>query len=224
MSDDGLFREGLVRLLTSEGAFVSAEAGAADVLLLDSRLDGALGRCAAIRRGDGPRVILVAVPADEEWTLEALGSGARGILPIQARIEDLLKAVRVVHEGQIWAPRRTIETWADRLAQGGVAREAPRRALEEKLSERERDVFRHAAAGLANREMARRLAISEATVKVHLTRIFQKLGLRGRGELAAAYHGLLPPSVKTVRARAAFAAHRASSDAAPSPIVVRLKA
>ena len=51
--------------------------------------------------------------------------------------------------------------------------------------------LRYAAAGLGNKEVASRLSISEATVKVHLTHIFQKLGLRGRGELAAAYHGLL---------------------------------
>jgi hypothetical protein len=45
---------------------------------------------------------------------------------------------------------------------------------------------------MGNKELAVALSISEATIKVHLTHIFQKLGLRGRGELAAAYHGLLP--------------------------------
>jgi len=59
------------------------------------------------------------------------------------------------------------------------------------LSSREKEVLRHAATGLSNKELAERLAISEATVKVHLTHIFQKLGVRGRAELAAVYHGLL---------------------------------
>ena len=63
-----------------------------------------------------------------------------------------------------------------------------------RLSKRESEIFRHAAAGLSNKELADRLAISQATVKAHLTRIFQKLGLRRRTGLAAAYHGLIPPS------------------------------
>src|SRR5207245_250205 len=62
------------------------------------------------------------------------------------------------------------------------------------LSKRESQIFRHAAAGLSNKELAGRLSISEATVKAHLTSIFQKLGLRGRTGLAAAYHGIDPPS------------------------------
>ena len=57
-----------------------------------------------------------------------------------------------------------------------------------------REVFRYAAAGLGNKEVAGRLAISEATVKVHLTHIFQKLGVRGRAELAAAFHGVISPA------------------------------
>ena len=63
--------------------------------------------------------------------------------------------------------------------------------MERGLSEREREVMRLAAEGMGNREMADRLAISQATVKVHLGHIFQKLGVRGRAELAAAYHGVI---------------------------------
>jgi len=62
----------------------------------------------------------------------------------------------------------------------------------EQLSRREREIFRHAASGLANKELATQFAIEEATVKAHLTRIFQKLGVRGRAELAAVYHGGQP--------------------------------
>ena len=55
-----------------------------------------------------------------------------------------------------------------------------------------REIFLLAATGLANKELASRFAIGEATVKAHLTRIFQKLGVRGRAELAAVYHGVVP--------------------------------
>jgi DNA-binding NarL/FixJ family response regulator len=201
LSDDRLFSAGLLRILESEPAFTASDhetadarpsaAGGPDVLLLDSRTDGALGVCAAMKREGGPRVILVAAPDDDGWAPEALGAGARGILPKSACAEDLVKAIRVVHDGLIWARRRAIVAWLDRLTAASAARRGGGESLQERLSSRERDVFRHAAAGLGNRELAQRLAISEATVKVHLTRIFQKLGLRGRGELAAAYHGVI---------------------------------
>ena len=55
-------------------------------------------------------------------------------------------------------------------------------------------MFRLAATGLSIMDLADVLHITEATVKVHLTNIFSKLGLRGRAELAAAYHGILPQS------------------------------
>ena len=60
--------------------------------------------------------------------------------------------------------------------------------MDTRLSRREREVLRHAATGVGNKELAHRLSISEATVKVHLTHIFQKLGVPGRAALAAAYH------------------------------------
>jgi len=82
--------------------------------------------------------------------------------------------------------------WLEHLATGSGAVRVGDPSLK-RLSDREREVFRHAATGLSNRELAKRLAISQATVKAHLTSIFQKLGLRGRAELAAAYHGMLPP-------------------------------
>jgi DNA-binding NarL/FixJ family response regulator len=207
LSDDRLFCAGLLRLLEGETGFTvvdqapgapASTADRPDVLLLDSRMEGALGLCAAQKREGGPAVILVSAPDEDSWAPEALGAGARGILPKSACAADLVKAVRVVHdEGLIWARRRVIVAWLDRLTAAAPARGggADNDALDKRLSSRERDVFRHAAAGLGNRELAQRLAISEATVKVHLTRIFQKLGLRGRGELAAAYHGVIgtPP-------------------------------
>ena len=72
---------------------------------------------------------------------------------------------------------------------------------QELLSEREREVLVHTATGLSNKELADRLGISEGTVKAHLTSIFQKLGVRGRTELAAAYHGIIPHPIDAAPGR-----------------------
>jgi DNA-binding CsgD family transcriptional regulator len=96
-----------------------------------------------------------------------------------------------VSEGQVWARRGVLARMEHRSASSAAGR-GGESMLDQHLSDREREVCRQAAMGLSNREMAKRLAISQATVKAHLTRIFQKLGVRGRTELAAAYHGMLP--------------------------------
>jgi len=227
LTDDRLFCAGLLRILETEAAFTvvghasgdalrpAPGASGPDVLLLDSRMEGALGVGAALKRDGGPMVIFVAAPEEDSWAPEALGAGARGILPKSAGAEDLVKAIHVVHQGLIWARRRVIVAWLDRLTGAPASRRGgggP--VLEERLSSREREVFRHAAAGLGNRELAHRLAISQATVKVHLTRIFQKLGLRGRGELAAAYHGVIAPPGEGGR-------HAAAPGALPSRATAR---
>jgi DNA-binding NarL/FixJ family response regulator len=206
ISDDRLFREGLVRILSGEASFsvvgqhdqptlgAAVRAAQPDVLLVDSRMEGALDFCAALRREGSPVVILMAADEDDGFALRALDAGARGILDKNARAEDLVKAVRIVRDGQIWARRHVLEAWVQHLA--GVSRgsRTSESSLEQRLSSREREIFRHAATGLSNKELAERLAISQATVKAHLTSIFQKLGLHGRAELAAAYHGLMPPA------------------------------
>jgi DNA-binding NarL/FixJ family response regulator len=216
LSDDRLLGEGLLRIIAGEPSFVVVgegdraafgrplRAAGPQVLLVDSRMEGALALCAELRREGGPAVIFMAAQGDDAWAMSALEAGARGILAKSTRAEDLIKAVRVVSEGQVWAPRHLLAGWMEHRARASTAVRAGESILKQRLSDREREVFRHAAMGLSNKELARRLAISQATVKAHLTSIFQKLGLRGRAELAAAYHGMLPsapehPSLPQVR-------------------------
>jgi len=131
---------------------------------------------------------LVAAEEDAAWAARALDAGARGLLTRHSTHEDLLRAIRAVIDGQIWAPRRVLAARIDQLS--GV--KAPGEALiAQKLSVRESEVVRHVATGLCNKDLAMRLAISQATVKVHLTHIFQKLGVQSRAELVAAYHGVI---------------------------------
>jgi len=188
--------DGVVRILQTDPSFAVVTMGAgqgpmadADVVLIDSRLDDALERCANIAPG---AVLLIAAPDTAEWCRDALCAGASGVLPKRAGADELIQAVRVVHEGSVWAPRRVMAACIKHLVSGSVARRAGEAKLEKHLSRREREIFRHAASGLANKELATQFAIEEATVKAHLTRIFQKLGVRGRAELAAVYHGGQP--------------------------------
>jgi DNA-binding NarL/FixJ family response regulator len=197
-SDDRLFADGLVRLLSEQPDFVATECGATDppalariadaydVVLLDARSSSGWPRAGSIP--DGGVVIYVGAPDDDGWAGAALSAGARGILTRTPTPEEVAGAIRVAHGGGIWARRRWLNACVRRLAGAARRRLATDDVLDTRLSRREREVLRHAATGISNKELADRLAISEATVKVHLTRIFQKLGITSRAALVAAYH------------------------------------
>jgi DNA-binding NarL/FixJ family response regulator len=203
LSDDRLLCDGVIKLLQTDRAFdiVAHERTAAasrvlrtvraDVWLIDSRLDGAFELCGKAS-GDAA-TLLIAAPTDSAWCRDALCAGASGVLPKNAGAAELVNAVRVVHGGSVWAPRRVMAACIKHLLTASGTRRAGSAMLERQLSRREREIFREAATGLGNKELAARLDIGEATVKAHLTHIFQKLGVRGRAELAAVYYGGLAP-------------------------------
>lgn len=208
LSDSSLFRSGLHRLLTSDpGLQVVAELTAPPmrdllrsslphILLVDAQTDGALDICRELRlNGVRPWVILAAADRDERWAVEALKTGARGILAKSAPVESLIKAIRVVHQGEVWASKRVIALTVEELAARSVNPRVGKLAFRERLSPREQEIVHLIVGGLSNQEAARRLGITEATVKAHLTHIFQKLALRGRAQLTARYHGstVAPP-------------------------------
>src|SRR5436309_921883 len=212
ISDDRLLREGLINILAGKGSFtVVAEhdrctfgadlrAARPGVLLVDSRMDGTLALCAALKPQGSPAVILLAAAEDDDFGVRALDAGARGILVKSTSSAELMKAIRVVSEGEIWARRQLIAARMENLA-ARTPKPAGESLAQELLSEREREVLVHTATGLSNKELADRLGISEGTVKAHLTSIFQKLGVRGRTELAAAYHGIIPHPIDAAPGR-----------------------
>ncbi|HEU4926397.1 MAG TPA: response regulator transcription factor, partial [Vicinamibacterales bacterium] len=179
-----------------------ASDGRVDICLLDARTRSVRGDAGS--RDGRPYLIVVNAPDDDEWAVDMLGIGVRGILSRDSSGEDLIKAIHVVHEGGLWARRRWLDACVHRAAASRrpLDRQSSFR-LDGRLSNREREVFRHAATGAGNKELATLLSISEATVKAHLTRIFQKLGVSGRAELAAAYHGLRPVAAPQVVRRSA---------------------
>jgi len=196
VAESQLFYDGLCQILRGDSSLLIATN---DRSVTETTIDVRLVDAPAavpfddvrVGRGSRPYMIVVNAPEAVEWATDALSAGVRGLLSSNASAGDLLRAIHVVHDGGIWARRRWLIACVQRAA--GVGERVPVHAsssLDARLSRREREVFRYAATGAGNKELATQLAISEATVKVHMTRIFQKLGLNGRAELAAAYHGL----------------------------------
>jgi len=167
-----------------------------DVVLMDVRMP-VLDGIAATRElcaDDGPRVLMLTTFDLDEYVYDALSAGASGFLLKDVAAETLFDAVRVVAAGDaLLAPtvtRRLIDEFArlrPRLAT------PPERLAE--LTPRETEVLRLVAEGLSNAEIAERLVVTEETVKTHVSRVLQKLGLRDRTQaVVAAYEsGLVVP-------------------------------
>ena len=160
-----------------------ARAHSSDVMVMDARMPR-LDGVAATRRirlaGDRPRVLMLTTFDLDEYAFAALKAGASGFLLKDVPPEELLFAIRGVHSGDaVVAPsttRRLIDQFAPLLPAAGAV-PPPELSC---LTEREREVLVHVAQGLSNGEIARRLFVSEATVKTHVGRILAKLGLRDR--------------------------------------------
>ena len=188
--DHAVVREGLERLLATardievvgqavdglQAVDLAAE-HRPDVVLMDISMPNLDGIQATKRITEANREVQVVVLtsfADLEKIEAALDSGAIGYLLKDAEPEDIIRGVQAAARGE--------SPFAPRAARALVAARAERPSLE--LSERELDVLRCVAAGLPNKLIARNLGISEKTVKAHLTRIFQQIGVSDRTQAA----------------------------------------
>ena len=169
-----------------------------DVVLMDIRmpvLDGlaATRDIASDKRLTDVRIVILTTFELDEYVFEAIRSGAAGFLVKDTKPAELVEAVRVVAGGEaLLSPsvtRRLISEFAAR------AKEPPRSEALAELTEREREVMALAATGLSNDEIARRLVVSSATAKTHVSRAMIKLGARDRAQLVVlAYEtGLVRP-------------------------------
>lgn len=192
--DHPLFRDGVVRALSSSDAIeVVAEADdgpsslaairehAPQVALLDYRMpgmDGAEVAAAVQREGLATRVLLISAHDESEIVYRALQDGASGFLPKESTRSELVNAILDCAKGR--------DVVAPSLAAGLVG-EIRRRAEPEgpTLSPRELEVLKMIAAGSSIPAMAKEMFLAPSTVKTHVQRLYEKLGVGDRAAAVA---------------------------------------
>ncbi|MGF3056049.1 response regulator [Microbacterium sp. YY-01] len=204
VDDQALFRAGIRMLVDSqsdmqvvgeadngqEALAVVAEVRP-DVAMMDIRMpvmDGIAATTALLSRPNPPRIIMLTTFDLDEAAARAIRGGASGFVLKDADPEFVLAAIRTVHAGSAVIAAAATHDLFGHFAE-------PETAVPEAfhdLTEREREIFALAARGLSNTEIADKEFLSEATVKTHISRILNKLGLRDRVQLVvfAFDHGL----------------------------------
>lgn len=173
-----------------------------DVVVMDVRMPGMDGIEATreiVREHGRSRVLILTTFDIDEYAFPGLRAGASGFLLKNVPPDDLLSAIRAVASGDaVVAPsvtRRLLDAMADRLPDAGGSPASGADGRLGKLTERELEVLMKVANGLSNAEIAEELTLSEGTVKTHVGRILNKLGLRDRVQaVVLAYQiGLVRP-------------------------------
>lgn len=195
VDDHQLAREGLRAVLADSGFDVVALAASGEeavalagelqpeIVLMDIRLGPGIDGLEATRRivalGLGCKVLMLTLHDMPAYVREALAAGAAGYVLKDAAIQQLEAAIRQVLAGQSAIPLDLVNAAMRSTPLPG--READ---LSRLLTAREREVLERIARGLTNKEIARELDISPATVKVHVERIIGKLGVADRTQAA----------------------------------------
>jgi DNA-binding NarL/FixJ family response regulator len=170
-----------------------------DVVLMDvrmPRMDGieATRRILGDGGATGPRVLILTTFDLDEYVFRGLRAGAGGFLLKDVTPEELVRAVRVVAEGESLLSPTVTRRLIEEFVRTPDAQAPPRPELAA-LTDREREVLALIGRGRSNQEIARELFLSMATVKTHVNRVFAKLRLRDRaqGVVVAYESGLVRP-------------------------------
>src|ERR1700761_4364835 len=143
-----------------------------DIALLELRLplmDGVEAVISICKRVPSARIVIFTTCQGEEDIYRAMRAGAYGYLPKDAPLSELVECIRSVAEGSRWVPP-------------AVAARLGKRVADRALTARELEVIRALTSGKSNKEIGTLLDISEATVKVHITHILEKLKVTRRTE------------------------------------------
>lgn len=196
--DHAVVRRGLTGMLgelddvevvgvAADGAEAVRQVGelAPDLVLMDLQmpvLDGVAATRTITEQSPGTDVLILTSFSDGPRLLAAIDAGAVGYLLKDAEPEDLVAGIRAAARGESPIDPKAARHLLTSRATGRWAEEqaAPRTVL----SVREREVLDLVAAGLANKQIARRLGITERTVKGHLTSAFQRIGVADRTQAA----------------------------------------
>jgi DNA-binding NarL/FixJ family response regulator len=167
--EDGL--EFLDHASTGEKLLESMRARQPDLLFLDLTSDFTLDFLSSVHRtAPAAKIVLWVHFISTEMALQAMGLGVRGILSKTLPPEVLATGLRKIHDGELWFEKALTDSILT--------------ARRYTLTRREGQIVSLVAQGLKNKELGVALNISEGTVKVYLSRLFKKLGLKDRFELA----------------------------------------
>lgn len=131
------------------------------------------------------RIIVTGTGADDESILKALAAGAKGYVDEGASPSEFVQAIRIVNQGSVWAPRRVMSIFIDRVT-SSPGKIFPAGRVE--FTEREKEVLALLVAGRSNREIGQSLQIEERTVKAHVAKLMRKVGVQNR--IALSVHAI----------------------------------
>lgn len=199
IDDHALFRVGLEGLLERRNIEVTAAVGSGaeglklarelkpDVVLLDMRMPEMQGLEVLRRlRDDVPEVpvVMLTTSSEEQDLIESLRLGARGYLLKDMEPDDLVSTLRDIVEGKTIVTPELTGVLARAVQQGDPATSTERTKPFDELTPREREILCHLSEGQSNKVIARKLGISDGTVKLHVKAILRKLGVHSRVEAA----------------------------------------
>jgi DNA-binding NarL/FixJ family response regulator len=131
------------------------------------------------------KIIVTGAGMDEETILKAIASGAKGYVDEAAQASEFVQAIRVVNQGSVWAPRRVLSMFIERVS-SSPGRIFP--AGRVTFTDREKEVLEMLVAGRSNKEIGAALGIEERTVKAHVAKLMRKVGVQNR--IALSVHAI----------------------------------